>query len=132
MRGRKCYTYRFERVLEDIRDARAHGALTIFLVGDNIALNVRRFEALCHAIIAAGLNTLEYFCPNHDIDHRRPRGDPRATDAARWLSLRFPGNRKRSPLGSNVLASQRQETQPGKPAATVECLAHGDPTPSPK
>jgi tRNA A37 methylthiotransferase MiaB len=58
MRGRNCYTYSFERVLEDIRNARPHGARTIFLVGDNIALNVRRFEALCHAIIAAGLNTL--------------------------------------------------------------------------
>jgi hypothetical protein len=131
MRGRNCYTYSFERVLEDIRDARAHGARTIFLVGDNIALNVRRFEALCHTIIAAGLNT-RVFCPNHGIDHRRPRGDPRATDAARWLSLRFPGNRKRSPLGSQVLASQRQETQHGKPAATVECLAHVDPIPPPK
>jgi len=61
MRGRNFYAYSIERVLEDIRDARAHGARTIFLVDDNIALNVRRFEALCHAIIAAGLNTLDYF-----------------------------------------------------------------------
>ena len=28
---------------------------------DNITLNVRRFEALCHAIIEAGLNKLDYF-----------------------------------------------------------------------
>ena len=61
MRGRNFHTYTFDRVLNDIRDARDHGAQTIFLVDDNITLNVRRFEALCEAIIAAGLNTLDYF-----------------------------------------------------------------------
>ena len=61
MRGRNFHTYSFERVLADIRDARDHGARTIFLVDDNITLNVRRFEALCHAIIDAGLNQLDYF-----------------------------------------------------------------------
>jgi anaerobic magnesium-protoporphyrin IX monomethyl ester cyclase len=61
MRGRNFHTYSFERVLEDIRDARDHGARTIFLVDDNITLNVHRFEALCHAIIEAGLNRLDYF-----------------------------------------------------------------------
>ena len=61
MRGRNFYTYSFDRVLADIRDARDHGAQTIFLVDDNITLNVRRFEALCRAIIQAGLNTLDYF-----------------------------------------------------------------------
>ena len=61
MRGRNFHTYSFERVLADIRDARDHGARTIFLVDDNITLNVRRFEALCEAIIAAGLHTIDYF-----------------------------------------------------------------------
>jgi anaerobic magnesium-protoporphyrin IX monomethyl ester cyclase len=61
MRGRNFHTYSFDRVLADIRDARDHGARTIFLVDDNITLNVRRFEALCEAIIAAGLNKLDYF-----------------------------------------------------------------------
>lgn len=61
MRGRNFHVYSFERVLRDIRDARDHGARTIFLVDDNITLNVRRFEALCHAIIEAGLNQLDYF-----------------------------------------------------------------------
>jgi anaerobic magnesium-protoporphyrin IX monomethyl ester cyclase len=61
MRGRNFHTYSFDRVINDIRDAHAHGARTIFLVDDNITLNVRRFEALCHAIIAAGLHTLDYF-----------------------------------------------------------------------
>jgi len=61
MRGRNFHTYSLDRVLADIRDARDHGARTIFLVDDNITLNVRRFEALCHAIIEAGLNGLDYF-----------------------------------------------------------------------
>jgi radical SAM superfamily enzyme YgiQ (UPF0313 family) len=61
MRGRNFHTYSFDRVLDDIRDARNHGARTLFLVDDNIMLNVRRFEALCEAIIAAGLNELDYF-----------------------------------------------------------------------
>ena len=61
MRGRNFHTYSFDRVLADIRDARDHGARTIFLVDDNITLNIRRFEALCRAIIEAGLNGLDYF-----------------------------------------------------------------------
>jgi anaerobic magnesium-protoporphyrin IX monomethyl ester cyclase len=61
MRGRNFYTYTFQRVLEDIRDARDRGARTIFLVDDNIMLNVRRFEGLCRAIIDAGLHQLDYF-----------------------------------------------------------------------
>jgi radical SAM superfamily enzyme YgiQ (UPF0313 family) len=60
MRGRNFHTYTFDRVLADIRDARDHGARTIFLVDDNITLNVRRFEALCQAIVDAGLDDLEY------------------------------------------------------------------------
>ena len=61
MRGRNFHTYSFARVLDDIRDARDRGARTIFLVDDNIMLNVRRFEGLCRAIIDAGLNRLDYF-----------------------------------------------------------------------
>ncbi len=60
MRGRNFHTYSFDRVLADIRDAREHGARVIFLVDDNISLNVRRFEALCQAIVDAGLNDVDY------------------------------------------------------------------------
>jgi len=61
MRGRNFHTYNFDRVLADIRDARDHGARTIFLVDDNITLNVQRFEALCRAIIQTKLNKIDYF-----------------------------------------------------------------------
>ena len=60
MRGRNFHAYDFSRVLDDIRDARAHGARSLFIVDDNVTLDVRRFEALCTAIIEAGLNDIEY------------------------------------------------------------------------
>src|SRR5438034_9461733 len=60
MRGRNFYTYSFDRVLADIRDARDQGARAIFIVDDNVTLNVPRFEALCQAIIDAGLNSIDY------------------------------------------------------------------------
>jgi anaerobic magnesium-protoporphyrin IX monomethyl ester cyclase len=60
MRGRNFHTYSFDRVLADIRDARAHGARALFIVDDNITLNIHRFEALCRAIIDAGLNDIAY------------------------------------------------------------------------
>jgi anaerobic magnesium-protoporphyrin IX monomethyl ester cyclase len=60
MRGRNFHRYTFDRVLADIRDARAHGARAIFLVDDNITLDVKRFEALCRAIVEAGLGDLLY------------------------------------------------------------------------
>ena len=40
MRGRNFHTFDFARVLADIADAKAHGARAIFLVDDNITLDV--------------------------------------------------------------------------------------------
>jgi radical SAM superfamily enzyme YgiQ (UPF0313 family) len=60
MRGRNFHTYSFDRVIDDIGDARHQGAQTIFIVDDNITLNVKRFAALCEAIISAGLNKIDY------------------------------------------------------------------------
>jgi radical SAM superfamily enzyme YgiQ (UPF0313 family) len=61
MRGRNFHPYPIERVLADVANARRHGARTIFLVDDNITLDVERFEALCRAIADGGLNDVEYF-----------------------------------------------------------------------
>ena len=58
MRGRNFHRFGFERVLADIRDACEHGARAIFIVDDNITLDVKRFEALCQAIVDAGLDGL--------------------------------------------------------------------------
>jgi radical SAM superfamily enzyme YgiQ (UPF0313 family) len=60
MRGRNFHKFGFERVLADIRDAVARGARALFIVDDNITLNVRRFEDLCRAILEAGLHRVEY------------------------------------------------------------------------
>ena len=60
MRGRQFLTYSIDRVLADIRDAVKHGARAIFLIDDNITLNVARFETLCRAIIDARLNHVDY------------------------------------------------------------------------
>jgi radical SAM superfamily enzyme YgiQ (UPF0313 family) len=60
MRGRNFHTWSVERVIADIRDAHDRGARAIFIVDDNITLNVARFGALCEAIVAAGLNDIDY------------------------------------------------------------------------
>jgi radical SAM superfamily enzyme YgiQ (UPF0313 family) len=60
MRGRNFHTWPLARVIDDIRDARDRGARAIFIVDDNVVLDVRRFEALCQAIVDAGLNDVDY------------------------------------------------------------------------
>jgi anaerobic magnesium-protoporphyrin IX monomethyl ester cyclase len=60
MRGRNFHKYPIDRVLADIRDAMAHGARVVFMVDDNITLDIPRFEALCRAIVEAGLNGADY------------------------------------------------------------------------
>jgi len=60
MRGRNFHTYNFDRILDDIRDCRDRGARALFIVDDNITLDVKRFAALCQAIVDAGLHELEY------------------------------------------------------------------------
>jgi len=47
-------------VIADIADARARGARAIFIVDDNITLNIDRFAKLCQAIVDAGLNDVDY------------------------------------------------------------------------
>ena len=60
MRGRNFHTYAIDRVIAYLADARAHGACAIFLIDDNITLDVKRFTTLCQAMIDAGLNNIDY------------------------------------------------------------------------
>src|SRR2546427_7069278 len=60
MRGRNFHTYSIERVLADIADARRGGARAIFLVDDNITLDIQRFQSLCRAIIDSGFDDVDY------------------------------------------------------------------------
>jgi radical SAM superfamily enzyme YgiQ (UPF0313 family) len=60
MRGRNFHRLAIDRVIADIADARRRGARAVFLVDDNITIDVPRLEALCQAIIDAGLNDIFY------------------------------------------------------------------------
>jgi len=60
MRGRNFHRFPLAQVIADIGDARARGARAIFFVDDNITLDVVRFKALCHAIVDAGFNDVDY------------------------------------------------------------------------
>ncbi|MCX6673943.1 MAG: radical SAM protein [Methanothrix sp.] len=60
MYGRRFRRFSIERVIEDILDAEAHGAGSIFFPDDNITLDPKRLERLCQAIIDANLTHLRY------------------------------------------------------------------------
>jgi radical SAM superfamily enzyme YgiQ (UPF0313 family) len=60
MRGRNFHTWTIGRVIADIADAKSRGARAMFLVDDNITLNIARFKGLCEAIIAAGHDDIDY------------------------------------------------------------------------
>jgi radical SAM superfamily enzyme YgiQ (UPF0313 family) len=60
MRGRNFHPYPISRALADIGDARGRGARAIFLVDDNITLDIARFEELCRAIVDAGFDDVDY------------------------------------------------------------------------
>jgi radical SAM superfamily enzyme YgiQ (UPF0313 family) len=60
MRGRNFHRFDFERVIADIRDAQARGARAIFIVDDNVTLDMKRFETLCQAILDARLERISY------------------------------------------------------------------------
>lgn len=60
MRGRNFFRYPIPRVVADIADAAARGARAIFIIDDNITIDVARLEELCTAIIRANLDRLDY------------------------------------------------------------------------
>jgi len=60
MRGRNFFRFPIPVVIDDIADAVRRGARSIFIVDDNITLDVARFEELCTAIIRAGLHKVDY------------------------------------------------------------------------
>lgn len=61
MYGRSFRVFSIERVMKDIEAVKEWNVKAIFIVDDNIMLNVRRFERLCDAIINYGHNDLDYF-----------------------------------------------------------------------
>ena len=57
MRGRNFHRFPIGRVIDDILDARRRGARAVFLVDDNMTIDVPRLEAFCRAIIEHGSTT---------------------------------------------------------------------------
>lgn len=60
MYGRTFRTYRFDRIMLDLANAKKNGARYIAFADDNITLHVKRLESLCDAIVAAKHNDLRY------------------------------------------------------------------------
>ncbi len=60
MYGKTFRRFSTERILEDIVDAKQHGANFIIFSDDNFTLDIKGFEALCDAIVDAGHNDIRY------------------------------------------------------------------------
>jgi len=86
--GRNFHTWTIDRIIADITDARQRGARAIFIVDDNITLNVARFKSLCEAIIAAGLSDIDYVVQAMTSAMDASGDDLGATHAPCRLSLR--------------------------------------------
>lgn len=56
MYGKSFRKYSIERIIDDLRDAKKHGAKFIFITDDNITLDGKRYIELCRAIIDAKLD----------------------------------------------------------------------------
>lgn len=60
MYGKSFRTYKTERVIKDIANAKNSGARIMFFADDNITLDVEKLELLCDEIIKNGHNDLLY------------------------------------------------------------------------
>ena len=111
MRGRNFHPYPIDRVLDDIADAKRHGARAIFLVDDNITLDVKRFERLCEAIIERGLHDTDYVV--------QAMTSPLAEHGARLaplmrrarVPLRVPRHRERAGRATSPSSRRRPRTR---------------------
>ena len=128
MRGRNFHRYTFDRVLADIRDARARGARSIFLVDDNITLDVRRFAALCLAIVDAGLDDVEYMVQGMTsaiADHGETLAPLMHRAGFRWVFLGIE-NILEEDLVFLRAAAKNRARMAGAPAgnATIRAIEH--------
>jgi anaerobic magnesium-protoporphyrin IX monomethyl ester cyclase len=101
MRGRNFETFSFDRVIADIQDAYDYGARSIFIVDDNITLNVKRFAGLCEAIIAAGLNSIDDSV--QAMTSAIANHGELLANAQSGLSVRLPRDRKLGRCRSRIL-----------------------------
>jgi hypothetical protein len=109
MRGRNFHTYGFERVLADIRDARptARGPSSSWTTTSRS--NVRRFEALCRAIVDARAVGPRLSRAGHDLGHRQPRRHAGAAHAAGRASATCSSASRTSSTRTSLPARAGQE-----------------------
>jgi radical SAM superfamily enzyme YgiQ (UPF0313 family) len=88
MYGPTFRKYGIERIIEDITDAKNHGAKAIFIADDNIALDGNRYKELCQAIIAAKLS-MNFFIQASVRGLHRTSGliDLMVQSGVRWVFL---------------------------------------------
>jgi len=89
MYGKSYRKYSFERVLEDIRDAKKYGAKTIMMTDDNITLDGKRYKELCETITDAKLNDIRYLLQASVDGIKRTPGLPKAMadSGVKWVFL---------------------------------------------
>jgi anaerobic magnesium-protoporphyrin IX monomethyl ester cyclase len=128
MRGRNFHRYDFDRVLADVRDACAHGARAIFFVDDNLTLDVPRFEALCRALIEAGLDRVEYLV--QAMTSAIAQAGPRLAPLMRRAGFRYVflgiENVRDEDLGFLRARAKNRRRENGRPAgnATLTAIEH--------
>ena len=93
------------------RRRRGRGARAIFLVDDNITLNVARFEALCRAIVDAGLNDIHYIVQAMTSSIASHGDSAGASDAQGRVPLRVPRDRERAGRGPEFLRASAKNAQ---------------------
>ncbi len=107
MYGRTYRTYKIERVLEDIRDARERGARAIMIADDNITLDGARYKDLCEAITDAKLNSIRYSVQAGVRGIKCTPGlvKAMAESGVEWVFLGIEG------ASDSMLASMKKDTQ---------------------
>ena len=95
MRGRNFHVWPIERVIDDIRDAHARGARAIFMVDDNITLNVAAVQGAVRGHHRGRTDRHSLHRSGHDVGDCVGRRRAGSADAARRLPLRVPGHRER-------------------------------------
>ena len=129
MRGRNFHTYPIERVLADIGDARRHGARAIFLVDDNITLDVRAVRSAVPGDHRQRLQRHRVFRPGDDVAARAARRDAGAADAPGGIPLRLSRHRERARRRSGVSEGAAPRTRAASDGrtvgnATIEAIEH--------
>jgi radical SAM superfamily enzyme YgiQ (UPF0313 family) len=89
MYGKSIRKYKIERVIEDIRDAQAHGAKALMIADDNVTLTGKHYMELCDTIIDAKLNHLKYFVQASVKGIKSTPGlaEKMVKSGARWIFL---------------------------------------------